>query len=34
MKNFSEFVSKSTKLSQPVLFDLTPDQIREEYVWG
>ena len=34
MKNFSEFISKSTKLSQPILFDLTSDQVREEYVAG
>ena len=34
MKNFSDFISKSTKSLQTVLFDLDSNQIRENYIAG
>jgi len=34
MKNFSQFILESKKISKDIYFNLTADQLREEYITG
>ena len=34
MKNFSQFMLESKRISKDIYFNLTADQLREEYIAG